>query len=112
MTVQTAPVYERLAAIEERFEELERLMGLPETATQPAKLAEYGRERAEIEEVVDAYRRLKGIEAQIGEAEIMAGDTAGDRELAELAEAELAELRPARDAILGEIRTLLVPKDP
>ena len=27
MTVQTAPVYERLASIEERFEELERLMG-------------------------------------------------------------------------------------
>src|SRR3954452_24188426 len=42
----------------------------------------------------------------------MAGDIAGDREMAELAEAELAELRPAREEILGEIRALLVPKDP
>jgi hypothetical protein len=60
MTVQAAPIHDRLEAIEARFDELERLMGLPETATQPAKLAEYGRERAEIEEVVEAYRRLKG----------------------------------------------------
>jgi peptide chain release factor 1 len=112
MTVQAAPIHDRLEAIEARFDELERLMGLPETATQPAKLAEYGRERAEIEEVVEAYRRLKGIEAQIAEAEALAGDPAGDRELAELAEAELEELRPAREATLEEIRTLLVPKDP
>ncbi|HEY8601836.1 MAG TPA: peptide chain release factor 1 [Thermomicrobiales bacterium] len=112
MTVQTAPMYERLAAIEARFEELEHLMGLPETSTQPTKLADYGRERSEIEEVVGAYRHLKGIESQISEAELMAGDSSGDREMAELAEAELEELRPARDATLEQIRMLLVPKDP
>jgi peptide chain release factor 1 len=112
MTVQTAPMYERLAAIEARFEELEELMGLPETSSQPNKLADYGRERAESEEVVDAYRRLRAIEAQIAEAEVLAGDTDGDREMAELAEAELAELRPTREATLEQIRTLLVPKDP
>ncbi len=112
MTVQTAPVYARLTEIEARFEELERLMGLPETSTQPMKLAEYGRERAEAGEVVDAYRRLKGLEAQIGEAETLANDPTSDQEMAELAEAELAELRPAHSGILEEIRALLVPKDP
>ncbi len=112
MTVQMAPIHDRLAAIEARFEELEHLMGLPETAAQPTKLAEYGRERSDSEEVVEAYRSLRALEAQIGEAEALAHDTAGDREMAELAEAELAELRPQRDAIVEQIRTLLVPKDP
>ncbi len=112
MTVQTAPIHDRLAAIEARFEELEHLMGLPETATQPHKLAEYGRERAEIEAVVGGYRRLRGIETQIGEAELLAGEAGEDRELAELAEAELETLRPEREAALEAIRTLLVPKDP
>lgn len=112
MSVQTAPINDRLDAIEARFAELEHLMGLPETSTQPNKLAEYGRERAEIEEVVEAYRRLKGVETQIGEAELLAGEVGEDRELAELAEAELETLRPEREATLETIRTLLVPKDP
>ena len=112
MTMQMAPIHDRLMAIEARFEELEHLMGLPETAAQPMKLAEYGRERADSEEVVEAYRSLRALEAQIAEAETLASDTTGDRDMAELAEAELEELRPQRDAILEQIRTLLVPKDP
>lgn len=111
MTATVSTIHDRLGAIEARFEELERLMGDPDTASQPAKLAEYGRERAELEEVVNAYRTLKGIEAQITEAELLSAD-GGDPEMAELAAAELEELRPARDAAFADIRALLVPKDP
>jgi peptide chain release factor 1 len=101
---------EKLSGIEERFAELERLMGSPEVATDPARLQEYGRERAELEELVGATRRLRETEAQVADAEAMTRE--GDRELAELAEAELAELRPRREGLLGEVRALLVPKDP
>jgi peptide chain release factor 1 len=109
MQVQTR-IEERLGGIEARFADLERLMSDPEVATNPAKLQEYGRERAELEEVVAAYRRLREIDAQIADAELLAGDA--DRELAELAGAELAELRPRREALLDEVRGLLVPQDP
>ena len=109
MQVQTR-IEDRLGGIEARFAELERLMSDPEVATNPAKLQEYGRERAELEEVVAAYRRLREIDAQIADAELLAGDA--DRELAELAGAELAELRPRREALLDEVRGLLVPQDP
>ncbi len=109
MTAQMSTMHDRLGAIESRFEELERLMGEPDT--QHTALAEYGRERAELEEVVTAYRRLKDLEAQTAEAELMLAD-GGDPELAELAEAELDELRPARETAMDQIRSLLVPKDP
>jgi peptide chain release factor 1 len=109
-TVQTSPLDEKLSGIEARFEELGRLMSDPTVATQPGKLQEYGRERAEIEEVVDAYRRLQALDAQLAEAEALAGGD--DGELVELAAAELEELRPRREEILAEIRALLVPKDP
>ncbi len=109
-TVQSTSLQEKLHAVEERFAELDRLMSDPAVVTDPAKLQEYGRERAELEELVDAYRRLREIEAQIADAESMAADN--DREMAELAEAELADLRPRREAALEEIRALLVPKDP
>ena len=111
MSATMTTIHDRLGAIESRFEELERLMSDPDIATQPHKLAEYGRERADSEEIVAAYRRLKAIEAQIAEAELLSVD-GGDAELAELAEAELEELRPAHEAALSEIRALLVPKDP
>ncbi len=109
-TVQKSEYSEKLSAIEERFEELERLMSSPEVATDPGKLQEYGRERAEIEGLVGAYRRLRELEAQIADAEALARED--DREMAELAEAELADLRPRRAALTEEIRALLVPKDP
>jgi peptide chain release factor 1 len=111
MSATMNTIHDRLHAIEARFEELERLMGDPDTAAQPQKLAEYGRERADMESVVEAYRRMKAIEGQIAEAEQMMAE-GGDPEMAELAEAELEELRPAREEALGEIRSLLVPKDP
>jgi peptide chain release factor 1 len=103
-------VQDKLSALEGRFAELERLMSDPAVATDPARLQEFGRERAELEGVVEAYRRLRAIEAQIADAEVLAGDA--DRELAELAEAELADLRARREETEREIRTLLVPKDP
>jgi peptide chain release factor 1 len=114
VSVQTAPdpLRERLAAVAQRFDELELLMSSPEISTDRGKLVEYGRERAEIADVVEAYRQLQVIETQIAEAEELARDPSGDSELVELAEAELEDLRPQRDEALAGIRALLTPKDP
>lgn len=99
-----------LNEIEQRYDELERLMSDPEVATDSTKLMEYGRERADIDELVTAIRELREVDKQIQEAEALRKD--GDSELADLAEEELRELRPAQDQLIGQIRRLLVPKDP
>ena len=103
-------LFQILDDIEQRFVELERLMSDPEVATDPDKLMEYGRERADIEALVAAYRELRETDQQIQDAEAMLRD--GDRELAELAEEELLALRKRRDELIGQIRVLLVPTDP
>jgi peptide chain release factor 1 len=103
-------LFQILDDIEKRFVELEELMGDPEIATNPEKLMEYGRERADIEELVTAYRELRTTDEQIQDAEQML--RAGDKELAELAEEELSTLREQRDELIGRIRILLVPTDP
>jgi peptide chain release factor 1 len=103
-------LFQVLDDIERRFVELEQLMSEPEVATNPDKLIEYGRERAEIEELVTTYRDLRDTDQQIQDAEALLED--GDPELAELAEDELSELRARRDDLIGRIRLLLVPKDP
>jgi peptide chain release factor 1 len=99
-----------LSELERRYEELEHIMADPEVATDPVKLTEYSRERAELDEVVSAYREYRGLEASIAETEDLAHDD--DREIAELAEDELKDLRRRRDELLQQIRLLLVPKDP
>lgn len=103
-------LFQILDDIEKRFVELERLMGDPDIATNPEKLMEYGRERSELEELVNAYRELRTTDEQIQEAEQML--RGGDKELAELAEEELESLRETRDELIGQIRVLLVPTDP
>jgi peptide chain release factor 1 len=100
----------KLSDINQRFIDLERMMSDPEIATDPEQLMALGRERAEIEDLVTAYRQLQDVEQQINEAELMKqGD---DAELASLADEEIAELSGQRDELSARIRELLVPKDP
>jgi peptide chain release factor 1 len=100
----------RLAEIERRYRELEHLMADPAVATDPAKLQEYGRERAEMDEVVAAYDDYRGVERALAETAALAQDD--DPELAALAAEELRTLRTKREELLGRIKLLLVPKDP
>jgi peptide chain release factor 1 len=99
-----------LDELERRSSELDHLMADPAVATNPDQLMELGRERADLEEVVSAWRDYRATEAAIAETRLMANDS--DRELAELAQEELKDLQARLDALEGAIRRLLVPKDP
>ncbi len=101
-------LFSTLAELERRYDDLAQLMADPEVATDPARLQEYGRERADLDEVVAAYRDLQRTETEIDEAESLAADP----EMAELAADELRDLRQRRETLTDRIRSLLVPKDP
>ena len=97
-----------LTDIERRYDELERLLSDPEVATDPARLQEYGRERAEMDEVVGAFRDLRGVERAIDETREMAADP----EMAVLVQDELRDLGSRQEALTAQVKALLVPKDP
>jgi peptide chain release factor 1 len=100
----------KLAEIDRRYRELDHLQADPAVATDPSKLQEYGRERAELEEIVAAYEDYRGVERSLAETEALAQDE--DQEIATLATEELRTLRARREALLSQIKLLLVPKDP
>jgi peptide chain release factor 1 len=100
-----------LAEIDRRYMAIEEEMAKPEIAVDHARLTELGRERAEIEDAAQAYRRLRALDDEIEVTEILAAEEA-DAELAALARDELAALRERREAELADVRRLLVPKDP
>ncbi|MDW7982033.1 MAG: peptide chain release factor 1 [Thermomicrobium sp.] len=110
MTTQTVSVLDKLAELERRFDALERLLADPAIATDPQRLAQLGRERAELEEIVAVYRQLKDLDRQLAEAEeLLDGE---DPELAALAAEELERLRSERETLYQDLRRRLVPRDP
>jgi len=106
--MSTTTFLDTLADIERRFEELESLMSDPVVTSDHLRLQEVGRERADLDGVVTAFRELRDTGTAIEETEALAADP----EMAELAAEELKALESRRDALEARVRTLLVPKDP
>ncbi|MBF7054539.1 MULTISPECIES: peptide chain release factor 1 [Halomonas] len=105
-----ASLRQRLDDFGERFEELAALLAAPEVIGDQARFRDYSREYAELEALVETWREYRAVEGNIEEAELLASDS--DPEMRELAEMELSESREKRDALEGELKRLLVPKDP
>jgi peptide chain release factor 1 len=103
-------MFERIAEIEARYQELEDGLGRPDLARDPAKLRELSQELASLRELVETYRDWKRVSASVAENEELAND--GDSEIRELAKAELPELRARREALEAALKKLLQPRDP
>lgn len=104
-------MFDRLAELDRRFEELTQQMADPEVATDPSRLMTIGTERAELEEVVNTWRDLRSLEAQLQEAEsLVAGET--DQDMVGMIREEIDSLHNQREPLMSRLRQLLVPKDP
>jgi peptide chain release factor 1 len=100
---------DRLASLAQRYEELNTLMAQPEVLADISLLQRYGRERAELEEVVQKYYELAENDKQIAEAqEMYEGD---DPEIRDLAFEELERLKARKEHLLQELKIALLPKD-
>ncbi len=98
----------KLQRIEEQFEEVQRQLLDPEIASNPARLQELGKRNAELQPVVEAYRRLKKLDAAIREAKSLIDDP----DMRDLALDEIARAQEQKDAVEQQLRLMLLPKDP
>ncbi|MDH7485808.1 MAG: peptide chain release factor 1 [Anaerolineae bacterium] len=102
---------EKLARIEERYEELNRLMADPDVVMDHERLAELAREQAGIEEVVQTTRRYRAVEKELSETRELL-EEASDPEMIELARSEAEALEREREELWQKLRLLLLPRDP
>ncbi len=102
---------EKLAEVESRFHELERLLGDPAIATDYEQVAELAKERASLQDIVDAYRQYQRGAAELDEARELLQE-ADDAEMRELAAEEVAQLDETNAALLEKLRLMLLPRDP
>jgi peptide chain release factor 1 len=103
-------MFDKLASVESQYEELLAQVGSAQVQSDPAEYKKAAKKLSELEPLVEKHREFKAVQKDIeGSEEIIKG---GDAEMRELAEEELATLQQKRDAIVTELRTLLIPKDP
>jgi peptide chain release factor 1 len=102
---------EKLAGIEERYNELERLISDPEIMMDYTKVAEYSKERSSLEEIVEQYRAYKQQLQELTDAKQML-DEESDPELSAMAKEEVANLTASTEALNEKLIVLLLPKDP
>jgi peptide chain release factor 1 len=97
---------DKLDALEKRFSSVEAALSSGPSAEQFVKLS---KEYAELEPVVRPIQAYRKLLADLESAEELA--EAGDKEMAEMAAAEIGELKPRIEQAVAEIRILLLPKD-
>ncbi len=103
-------MYDKLERVEQRYRTLMGLVSDAAVQADPAEYRTHTKALAEIQPLVDKFRDYKAVETEIEQArELVGGD---DPEMRDLAEQELRELGGRREALLAEIKVLLLPKDP
>jgi peptide chain release factor 1 len=103
-------MFDKLLAEEQRYEDLMHLLGTPEVQSDSALYRKHAKALSELEPLVERFREYKAIVKDIAGAEELAA--AADPEMRELAKEELTGLTARRDALVAELKVLLVPKDP
>ena len=100
----------KLAEVEERLEEVNRMLADPEILANRKQYLQATRERHELVPVVDTWRALGKVRRERADNQELA--QAGDAELAVLAKEELARLGHEEERLNRRLKTLLLPKDP
>jgi peptide chain release factor 1 len=101
---------DKLAEVEKRYEELERLMSDPQLLLQQREYSKLAKERAELEEIVARFREWRKIEQEIENNRELLQEN--EEAIRELAKEELNTLRQHKDELEKRLKVLILPKDP
>src|SRR6201996_2205289 len=100
----------KLERLDERFEEISRLLSDPGVISRQNEFRELSMEYARLGPLIERYRRFIALEADAAIAQEMAADK--DPDTHEMGEEEIKGLAPRILAEELELQRLLIPKDP
>jgi peptide chain release factor 1 len=102
---------ERLAEVEEKYQNITRLLAAPETLADPRRISRYSKELSDLTPLVTAYRRYRKIADDLAQTEEML-KAERDPAMAAMAREEKDLLAGELPALEERLRVLLLPKDP
>ena len=101
-------MFEKLEDVEKRFEEVSKKISDPEVIARQSEWQKLMKEHAAMVDVVEKYREYKKANKDLEQAKEMLND----KELKEIAEMEIEEIKEKLPKIEEELKILLIPKDP
>lgn len=104
-------MYEKLKAIKDKYDKITEQLSDPSVFSDQPKYISLSKERTQLTDIVDAFKEYDTLVKNIeGNEEII--ETSDDKELTEIAESELKELKEKILVSEEKIKFLLIPKDP
>jgi peptide chain release factor 1 len=101
---------DKLADIEQRFEDLTRQMADPEVIGDNEIYRKTARQQSELQEIVEKYREWKKVHSDLeGARQMLAED---DVDLQDMAREDVERLEPVVVELEKELKVLLLPRDP
>ena len=103
-------MFDKLTAVEQRYDELLNLLGTAQVQSGPSEFRKLAKAASEIEPHVERFREYKTVIRDLTHSEELAAS--GDADMRALAAEEVKSLVARRDALLADLKVLLIPKDP
>ena len=93
-----------------RAEEVAQQLADPDTARNPAKLKQLGREHSRLDAIRQAHQKIERLGAELAQAREILADK--DPEMSQLARSDVERLRPEIERLEAQLAELLTPVDP
>jgi peptide chain release factor 1 len=103
---------DKLASVEQTFEELTRRLADPDVAKDPDEFQKIARARSSLEETVNTYAEWKKAQSDYCGAQEVYKEAAGDPDMREMAALEVNELEQQIETLEQRLKILLLPRDP
>jgi peptide chain release factor 1 len=103
---------DKLADTEKKYEDLTARLGEPEVLADQAAYHKTAKAQADLSEVVQKYREWRDAQKSLTETRALLADSSADAALASMAEDEIGDLERRCERLEGEIKALLLPRDP
>lgn len=105
-------INQKLTKAEDRFREIEQMLTLPSVVSNNKEYSKLIKEYKYLEPTILKFREYKDAEKNMRDSDEMMRDSSLDAELREMAEDEFKSYRELCEKLMGELRILLMPRDP
>jgi peptide chain release factor 1 len=104
-------MFEKLELIQKHYDELSRLLARADVATDPRRLQELSKEKADLEDIVSTYQQYKTKDKELAELEALL-NSHDEAEMMALIKEEVNKLKQQQGELLRRLKLSLMPKDP
>jgi len=104
-------MFEKLELIQKRYDELSQLLAQTEIATDPRRLQELSKEKADLKDIVGMYQQYKIKGKELAELEALVHSHT-EADMMVLVKEEVNKLKQQQGDLLRKLQLSLMPKDP